>query len=86
MGLVGRFGEDLQGLCKVSNEIFHIPYQLYRIFDDFHVLFQPVIQNGGICKDMVGYGRIWKDMEGYARICWDMLGYVRDLLGYVAIC
>ena len=56
------------------------------IFRDFLVLLQPVLQNGGIWWDIVGYSRIWKDMEGYAWICWDMLGYVKDLLGYVGIC
>ena len=86
MGLVGRFGNDLEGFCRVSAEIFNIPYQFYRIFDDLFVLLQPVLQNCRMWWDIVGYSRIWKDMEGYARICWDMLGYVRDLLGHVGIC
>ena len=81
MGFVGRFGEDLQGFWRVSVEIFTILYQIQNMFVDFLVLLQPMLQNGVIWWDILGYARICWDMLGYAGICWDMLGCV----GYVGI-
>ena len=46
------FLEDLQGLCRVSGEIFQMLCQFYGSVYDFLVIFQPGLQK-------IGYDGIW---------------------------